>query len=280
MKKQLNNLPMAVSHEQAIDTIYAMYKEPRTPLPIKTVGKYGLINPGPKDIPNILNKIERKVATLEDRQKHRSMEEVVGNYIHDKAPADPYADILDQLSDWVRFAIILPNYQTAPMVIAQFLSEFGGRIDIHEKPDYEAIHQHTNYKNVNLEFQFHTQEYAELKKATDLFYHNYNNVILQKNSRVAEQYEREQQQIINYCQMIYRDSDFKQSLPAVQEVADTYYARTKGKIAHNTKLKYFCMYVRKAEMVQNELAEFLPQFLQKINKMEHTILTNEEKVKL
>ena len=80
--------------------------------------------------------------------------------------------------------------------------------------------------------------------------------------------------------MIYRDSDFKQSLPAVQEVADTYYARTKGKIAHNTKLKYFCMYVRKAEMVQNELAEFLPQFLQKINKMEHTILTNEEKVKL
>ena len=83
------------------------------------------------------------------------------------------------------------------MVIAQFLSEFGGRIDIHEKPDYEAIHQHTNYKNVNLEFQFHTQEYAELKKATDLFYHNYNNVILQKNSRVAEQYEREQQQIIN-----------------------------------------------------------------------------------
>ena len=41
------------------------------------------------------------------------------------------------------------------------------------------------------------------------------------------------------------------------------------------KLSHFVMYAKKAEMVQNELAEYLPKFLTKLSQMEKTELIHE-----
>ncbi len=275
MKEQLNNITaVELTDEQTIDAIYAMFGEKREPLDIQSVGNYGLINPGPKEFNGALLKLERKTRTREDAKNHTSMAEVI-----DRDYTDHPEALFDLLTDWARFAIIIPNFKSAPLVIKHFLNQFGGKIDFHDSADYEAIHQHTSYKDVNLEFQFYTKEYAELKKATDIFYHQYNNIAIEKNSRIYDEYNAQRDQLIEYCQNIYRHSDFKQNLFNVQAVVDAHQFSQLGTPTVNTqsnKLTHFCMYARKAELVQNELAEFLPQFLGQINQLEKTAVVNEK----
>ncbi len=263
-----------LTDEQRIDAIYAMFNEKREPLAIQPVGNFGIINPGPKEFNGALLKLGRKTRTREDAKNHTSMAEVI-----DRDYGDRPEDLFDLLSDWARFAIIIPNYKAAPMVVKHFLNQFGGEVSFHDSYDYEAIHQHTTYKDVNLEFQFHTKEYAELKKATDIFYHQYNNIAIEKNSRIYDEYNTQREKLIEHCQAIYAHSDFKQNLIDVQNVIDTYKF---DKLANPTpavqpnKLTNFCMYARKAEMVQNELAGYLPKFLGQINQLEKAAATNEK----
>lgn len=267
MKTQLNQTPVDLTKEQAIDAIYALFNEKRQPFEMQPIGHYGLVNPGTKDFSGALLKLNRKTRTREDEQNHVAMADII-----DRDYAGHDAELLDKLSDWSRFAIIIPDYASAPAVVGYFLAEFGGEIDFHERPDYQAIHQHTNYKSVNLEFQFHTKEHAELKKATDIFYHRYNNIPLNVNSLIADERIALEEKMINYCQMVYGQSDFKQYVPAVKEVAEEYQHRTHGHNQRGPKLKHFCQYARKAAMVQKELSEKLVPFLTTLNKMDETTL--------
>lgn len=265
MKQQLNPQNSQLTDEQAIDAIYQMFGEQRQPFEMQPVGQLGIVNPGPKSFQGAILKLGRKVRTLEDQINHTPIEDII-----DRDYATHEGELFDLLSDWSRFAIIIPDYAYAPAVVSYFLGEFGGHIDIRQKDDYEAIHQHTTYKNVNLEFQFHTQKYAELKKVTDIFYHKYNNVVLEKNSRIADEYNAQREAMVKYCQTIYQRSNFKQYIPAVQAVAQEYEHRTHGRIENGYKLSHFCMYARKAEMVQNELAENLVRLLERFNQINKT----------
>ena len=263
MNKQFNKTPMELTDEQAIDAIYGMFGAQRQPFQMQSVGQYGIVNPGAKDFGGTLLKLNRKTRTREDEQNHVAMADII-----DRDYADHDAELLDKLSDWSRFAIILPDYASAPATVGYFLGEFGGEITFHERPDYQAIHLHTNYKSVNLEFQFHSQKHAELKKATDIFYHEYNNIPLNVNSLIDDERKALEQKMIEYCQTVYRHSDFNQYLPAVKEVVAEYQHRTHGRNVQGPKLKHFCQYARKAEMVQNELAESLVPFLARLNQMD------------
>jgi len=66
LKKMLND-------NQAIDAIYELLnnafpdkKIKREPLEIQPAGKYGVINPGPKNFYNILQKLDRKIRSKAD----------------------------------------------------------------------------------------------------------------------------------------------------------------------------------------------------------------------
>lgn len=262
MKEQLQNA--AVSSDQAINTIYQMYDAERKPLEIQYAGRYGFINPGAKDIPNLLDKLDRKTRTKAEKKKGIPMADVVEKHYGNRNRA-----LLDQITDWARFTIILPDYKSAPMAVAHFLGEFGGQIDCHDRPDYQAIHQHTVYKGVNLEFQFHTKEFAALKRATDIFYHIYYDA----KEAPADEYQK----LVECCQVVYQNNrDFKACLPEVDAVVDNYYHRTHAKTPSQDKVGQFCMYASKAAMVQDELAKRLPKFLNQLNQMEKTELVHEQ----
>ena len=267
MKRTKNTEPVEFTNDQAIDAIYAISDAERQPFAYQKIGRYGLINPGTKDWMSTFEKLGRKTRTREDELNHTSTDEILNRY------SGHEDELLDLLSDWSRFAIIIPDYKSAPALVAQFLAEFGGKIDFHTKPDYYAIHWHGNYKDVNTEIQFHTKEFAELKQATDAFYHSYKDVIIEKNSKIEDEYNRQHEEIIKYCQMIYSKSDFMQGLFGVQQVVNEYESRKPKPKAHK-KLSHFYMYAKKAEMVQAELAEYFPQFLTKFSQMERTELVH------
>ncbi len=254
-------------NEQSINAIYELLGQTfpdkniqREPLITEQVGNLAFVNPGTKSIYNAFQKLDRKIRSKSDAENNIEMKDII-----QRDYAGRNADLLDNLSDWSRFAIIIPNYTSAPEIVENFLHQFGGQVDFHERPDYEAIHLHTNYKDVNLEFQFHTKEYAELKKATDVFYHQYNNIVVMKNSKIEDQKKTLEDAIIQHCQTVYQGSDFKASLPKVEAVYEKYKAQ--NATVPTPKLKHFCEYVKKADMVQKELSEFLPTFLQPMNKL-------------
>ncbi len=260
-----NNLK--TDKNEAINAIYNLMAEAfpdkniqREPFAMQKIGKLGFINPGTKNIYNALQKLDRKIRQRADAESNVEMSEII-----QRDYAGREVELFNTLSDWSRFAIILPNFTCAPEVIEKFLNQFGGQVDFHERPDYEAIHLHTNYKDVNIEFQFHTQEYAELKKATDIFYHQYNNIIVKKNSQIEDQKKFLEDIIIQHCQTIYQSSDFKANIPAVNAVYENYKAQ--NPTVPTPKLKHFCEYIKKADMLQNELGEFLPQFLEPMNNL-------------
>ena len=276
MATKTNTRAVELTNDQAIDAIYAISNTKREPFKYQKVGRYGIVNPGTKDWTSILTKLERKTRTKEDIINHTSQAEILDRYNQNEA------ELFDLLSDWSRFAIIIPDYKSAPALIADFLGEFGGEINIHTKPDYQAIHWHGVYKDVNVEFQFHTEEYTELKKATDAFYHQWKDIPIEKNSKVEDDYNRQRDDITKYCQIVYGRSDFMANLFNVQSVVDAYQFRQlealQGKEEPNQereKLSHFCMYAKKAEIVQNELADYLPEFLTKLSQMEKTELIHD-----
>ena len=261
-KAELNN-------EQAIIALYELLKNAfpnkniqREPLNIQTIGNYGIINPGTKHIQNVLLKLDRKTRSKDDADKNASMAEVINHVVKTNYHKNE-CKLYNEIRDWSRFTIVIPDYASAPAVVASFLAKFGGKIDFHERDNYEAIHQHTTYKDVNVEFQFHTKEYAELKRATDIFYHEYNNIVVPKNSRIESEKDAIEKQMTQYCQIVYNRSDFKESLPAVRQVADDYLEKKPQ--TPKQRLRHFLEIVAKAEYVQKELSEILPQFLAKIN---------------
>lgn len=270
MTKQFNNnktvqLPTELNNEQAIDAIYDLMaqffpneKIQRGPLKIQSVGNYGIINPGAKKIYKLLLKLDKKTRKPKDAREKISMAEIIERDFHNNT-----GDLFDKISDFARFTIIIPNYASAPAVVASFLAQFGGEINFHESETYEAIHQHTNYKGVNTEFQFHTKEYAAVKKATDIYYHDDDNIVVPKNSLVKEEKEAFEKELAKYCQIVYKRSDFKESLPAVRQVADDYLEKKPQ--TPKQRLSHFIEIVAKAEYVQKELAQILPKFLAKIN---------------
>lgn len=262
LKKMLND-------NQAIDAIYELLNHTfpdkgikREPLEIQPAGKYGVINPGPKNFYNILQKLDRKIRSKADAEKKLKMEEII-----ERDYADHNVELLDKLTDWSRFAIIIPSYETAPSVLATFLCEFGGEVSCHEREGYQAVHLHTSYKDVNVEFQFHTEKHAELKKATDIFYHEYNNIVVPKNSRIEDEKNATEHEMNKYCQMVYSRSDFMQNLPAIKNLAADY--KNRGGKVKQSKLKHFVQYISKAEKVQKELAQKIPNMLTRLTEIEN-----------
>ncbi len=279
MKKQNINEPVTLNDEQAVDAIYDLLGKSfpdkaiqREPLKIQEVSNnLGFINPGPKNINHLLLKLDREIRSKSDAENNIEMGEIIN-----RDYKDCEGDLFDNLRDWSRFAIIIPDYASAPAIVGHFLAEFGGQIDYHERPGYQAIHQHTSYKDVNLEFQFHTVKHAELKKATDIFYHQYNNIVVPMNSRIENEKRAIEAQMNEYCQMVYNRSDFQASLPAVKALVSDYQDRAPK--VQKKKLKHFCEYARKADLVQSELAAYLPTFLGKYNEMQNTKIEHVEKI--
>ena len=248
------------TNEQAINAIYQMYGVEREPLNIQYTGRYGFVDPGAKDIPNLLYKLDRKTRTTAEKKKKVPMADVVEKHYANRDRA-----LFDQITDWARFTIIIPDYKAAAMTIAHFLGEFGGKVEYHNREDYRAIHQHTTYQGVNLEFQFHTKEFAELKRATDIFYHVY----YDHENAPADEYQK----LLESCQVVYQnDHDFQACLPAVDAVIEDYNHRTHGKVHNQGKVSQFCMYASKATIVQRRLAKYLPKFLGQLDQMEKTEL--------
>ena len=268
MNEQTNNILPTNKDNQAIKAIYEMLAQAfpdkniqREPFTMSTVGHLGFVNPGTKNIYNALQKLDRKIRTKSDRENNVEMSDIIQRDFYSRD-----ADLFDVLSDWSRFAIILPNFECAAEVVEMFLIQFGGKIDIHEREDYQAIHLHTNYKDVNLEFQFYTKEYAELKKATDIFYHQYNNVVVIKNSQIEDQKRMLEDKIKEHCKSIYQGSGFIECIPAVKNVYENF--KSQNLKTHTPKLSHFCEYVKKADMVQSELDKFLPTFMEPMNNLE------------
>jgi len=264
MNEQLNNTSMELDNEQAINAIYDLESKvfgnniKREPLAIKHVennlGIIGTINPGAKNLYNLSQKLDRKIRTKEDAENNVEMSEIITRDFKNNE-----AELFDKISDWSRFTVIIQNYQSLPNILEGFLKKFGGDVVIHEREDYNAVHLHTNYKDVNTEFQFHTVTNAELKKATDVDYHAYNNIIVPKNSQIEEERKTTEDEIKKYCQMVYRRSDFQASLPAIKAVVEKY--QQQAHEPQTPKLHHFCEYAKKAELVQNELDEVLTTFI-------------------
>lgn len=264
MNEQFNNPQMELDNEQAINAIYDLERKvfgdkvQREPLAIKEIanesGVLGIVNPGAKNIFNMLQKLDRKIRTTDDAENNVEMGDIIDrNYNgHD-------AELFDKLSDWSRFAIIIENHKALPNILDCFLQKFGGDVVIHERADYNAVHLHTNYKDVNVEFQFHTKENAELKKATDVDYHAYNNIVVPKNSQIEDERKSMEDEIKKYCQIVYSHSDFAENISAVKAVKDKY-AQQEYK-PQTPKLSHFCEYAKKAEIVQNELDTVLTMFI-------------------
>lgn len=260
-----NHENIILNDEQAIDSIYAELGNAfpdknikREPLQMQQIGQFGIVNPGPKNIHTALQKLDREIRSKSDAENKVPMGDII-----DRDYAHREGELFDNLSDWSRFGIIIPSYKAAPAIIATFLAEFGGKPAFHEREGYQAIHIHTSYKGVNIEFQFHTTKHAELKKATDIFYHEYNNIVIPKGSRIEKEKNTIEEKINKYCQMVYSRSDFIESLPAMKEITDEYKKRH-AKVPHK-KLTHFLEYVTKAHMVQEEVNEKLQSLLQNLN---------------
>jgi len=270
--KAKNNKAIELTDEQAIDAIYDILqhtsygeKIKREPLDINQVGKFGIINPGPKNFNHVLKKLFRKIKTKTDAENKTTLSDVVNRDYHNNEEK-----LFDKISDWTRFAIIIPNYESAPAILGSFLGEFGGEMTCHNREDYKAIHLHTKYKDVNIEFQFHTKAHAELKKVTDIFYHEYNNIVVEKNSAIEDEKIETQNKMEPYCRMVYNRSGFNENLPAIQNIYKEYQSRKPfDPKEHEPKLKRFCEYYSKAYLIQEELSQYLTLFLTKLNDMEN-----------
>ncbi len=280
MNRKVNTKSVELTNEQAIDKIYEILNQyeiftkggqplARKPLDIEQVNEYGIINPGIKDMSNIIDKLWRK--GYKDAKDPNDRENVLNQYNQREDK------LFDAISDYSRFAIIIPNYQSLPALLSYLLGKFGGKVVIHDekhdhKKDYEAVHLHFNYKGINVELQFHTKEYAQLKQATDIFYHAYVNVPTPNNSEIKAQYDAQQAEITQYCQMVYQRSDFQASIPAIEAAVDAYETKQKdnnSQLKKPMKLAHFCEVWGKAHNVQNELAERLPRHLVKFSEIEN-----------
>ena len=220
------------------------------PQKIQQFGKFGLVNPGTKNFPNVLDKLYREISTEEDKNNNVKLDEIIER---DYANCDSL--IIDNLRDICRFSIIIPDYTSAPAVISAFLGEFGGTLEIHNKPSYKAIHMNTAYNKFKTEFQFHTKEFLELKNATDPFYHKHINDKKDKSDKDSIKKELDK-----YCQVFYSRSDFEESLPKIEYIYNTYLSQNPIQ-PKAVEPKNFVEFWTKAYINQNVLYKHLTNFL-------------------
>ncbi len=242
---------------------------------IMQVGILGYINPGAKTIGSFLAKLKRLTPVSKEPGKGFNQDA---------------ANLIDSVSDKVRFSIILPDFATAPALVSYLLGKFGGEVKIRDENhgkdgSYESIHINFPYKGINVEFQLHTRKNIELKKVTDIFYHAYIECA-NSNKDLAEQLadersiasiekEKFRQEIVKYCQVVYRHTDFRENVAKVEAVYNDF-LRKGAKHKKPRKLSHCCMYIWKAEMVQKELAEQMPQILADFQKIQNTTLDYEK----
>ena len=298
MAKQPSKNILEISNDEAINKIYEMFNrynifkrrlnnnqpiarkeltvvENGDPLnrdeyEIKSCGRFGFVNPGPKDIKHVYDKLLNKTfsdGNLSDQ--FDQYDPMILNTFHDRE-----SDLFDKIRDWTRFSIILPDFSAAPAAISYFLTQFGGQVSVHDKKEdkredyednYEAYHIHTTYKDVNLEIQFHTQDYLEAKKATDIFYHTYHRNNPDERSALYREKKEQETEMTKYVRTIYDRSDFKENKPKVIAVNNEYQARG-ARPERTEKLSHFMQYARKAEYLQDEIAKQLPEMLKCIEK--------------
>ena len=231
---------------------------------IKKIGKFGIINPGVKNLHSVLKKLVRKLKTDEDKKNKTSLEEIFERELKKNKHL-----ITDNVPDVCRFSIIVPSWTNSPAIIASILGEFGGTVEIKNKPSYKAFHINTAINEIGTEFQIHTEETIALKAASDPFYHEHVN---DEDDEEKEKSEEEKIKINkisktldNGCQIVYDRSGFQKVIPDVQEVYQNYLSR--GPIQPKPKEpKDILKFYSDCYFTQNNIEKRLSEFLKNMTK--------------
>lgn len=231
---------------------------------ILLLGKFGIINPGPKNFGNLTEKIGR----VKDNNLDTS--EVIDLKYHNRP-----AKLLNTISDYMRFTIVIEKFAYAPELISALLAKFGGEIELREKEFYQAIHLSFQYQGVNVEIQINTIDNLQLKKLDDIRYHAYKKKTIDERSLEGLRKQAIEDKLSKYCQARFQKNDFNKYKGAVMDIYKEYLmkgAKPKsfGKYAH------ICMIARKAEVGQNELARELFDFLKEYNHLKDETLCVEK----
>lgn len=231
---------------------------------ILMLGKFGIINPGPKNFGNLTEKIGRI------KDNNLSMAEVIDLKFHNQP-----GKLLNTINDYMRFTIVLEKFADAPELVSALLGQFGGRVRIREKDAYQAIHINFQYQGVNVEIQINTMENLQMKKLDDIRYHAYNNKSLDERSPEGIRKKIIDEKIKTYCQAGFQKNDFDRYKEAVMDIYKEYLKKG-AKPQLSSKCAHICMIARRAEIGQNKFARELFDFLKEYNCLKNMALTTEK----
>ena len=174
-------------------------------LPHTTAGHFEVVNPGQKDLGDLVNKVWRKM----------SEEEIDSSYID----YDPAA-VFNLIRDYARCGVLMNHFSEAPALVNKIRERLGGEVSVHNRDTYKAIHLHTQLGGINCEVQFHTFETYSLKQAEDISYQKWRKPMAEDKAAVLANpdYIEERKVIRPLCQTIYGRSGFDQVLPEIAKL--------------------------------------------------------------
>ena len=227
---------------------------------ILMLGNIGMDNPGPKGFASTVEKFGRV------KDNNRSLAESIDLKYHNQP-----AKLLNTISDYIRFTIVIEKFADAPELVSALLGHFGGEVEIHEKKFYQAIHLSFQYQGVNVEFQINTIENLQLKKLDDIRYHAYRNKAIDERSYEGLRKKAIEDKLSTCCQTHFRNNDFDDYKGAVMDIYKEYLKKG-AKPKPLPKLAHICMIARKAEIGQNKIARELFDFIKNYNKIKNMAL--------
>ena len=172
---------------EAIDHFCDRLQFKKPSWPTTKVGRFAIVDPDVKDMKRGVDKLWAKLkdANLPDHMLN-----------------NPNANVFNLITDYARCSILMPDFREAPALITNFLQQVGGEVSHHNRDDYKAFHLHTNVNGINCEFQFHTFDTYDLKRATDGHYHKWRHA-KERDAKAVEanpEYQAEQNFLRPICQ--------------------------------------------------------------------------------
>lgn len=220
---------------------------------ILMLGNIGMVNPGPKSFASTVEKLDNI------KDNNLSLAESIDLKYHNRP-----AKLLNTISDYIRFTIVIEKFADAPELISALLAQFGGEVELREKEFYQAIHLSFQYQGVNVEIQINTIENLQLKKLDDIRYHAYKNKTIDERSLEGLRKKAIEDKLRQCCQAHFQTNDFNQYKGKVMNIYKEY-LRKGGKPKSFGKCAHVCMIARKAEVGQNKLARELFNFIHEYN---------------
>lgn len=185
-------------------------------------GDCALVNPDIKNMATMVSKYWRKLAEAKLEPEYL-----------EKNPEKTF----DLVSDYVRCSVLIPSFVSGQPVIEAVAQAMGGKLSIHNRPGYKAVHLHTQiYPDasqdpaaarhaVNAEVQFHTPATNALKEATHAHYEKFRDRIAKDpNTKNDPEYIKEDSQLVPLCNVVYQRSGFDEALPDLQVLMAKYQA--------------------------------------------------------